>query len=474
MSENMPIWSHPVKSGLEIHSATGKNKPFVWHQNCHKMHDVKMSDCFPGVRSRFRIIASAAFGLALSTASIHAQEPFVFSGIPIQNPRYEILVNEFGYSDSMLDRRSKFVGREYLSGEWAAAVYYQGGNLPAMTRWLTDRFVFPDFITPAPHFTSKYDPPFSNYGPNSSGFDVYGSTIINPDLEIGMKYEMLDLGMDMAGRLSLGLTAHSAGGAGSFVPSGRYVFKHTYDIRNISGLTLTDVKLYQFIHTLEGDAGVYDGRNYGGGMSSYRYGVTLQGKSFGFNQKNYETVEHTDTVAMKYSMVPSGFELGAFGVKDTDSHQFGEPPAGVHKSVAANTLSSSDAYNPAGSSWVAGAVSFNLGNLAPNATTSLDVLLAIHTTFEVVHPPINLVVRTTTTAGGNLTIDFEETTHNPLVGFLLRKSQMLDLPPLEWEPVSTPYQIDVPFPNWRRFQVPVTPETVPKLFFVIQPMIIND
>lgn len=419
-------------------------------------------------------------GLAGWTSPAPADpEPLVFSGIPIINPKVQLLVNEYGYSDSMLDRRQKFLDREYLSGEWAAAVYCEGGNLPPVTRWLTDWFVYPDFETPAPHFTSKYDPPFLNYGPNSHGFDVFGSTVMNADLEIAMTYETLDLGQDMSGRLALGMTPQGAGGTGSFLPSQRYVFRQSYTIKNISGLNLGNVRFHQFLHTLYGDSGRYDARDYGGGLPGYRHGVTLQGKSFGFNMQTDETVEHTDTLAMKFQLPPSGYELGAFGLKAAGDHQFGEPAAGVHKSVAANSLNGSDFFdpdenNPAADAWVAGALSFNLGSLAPNASTSLDVLLAVNTSYQVVHPPINLVIHKAGLANGSYTIDFEETTHNPLVGFILYKSPTLDQPKAQWPPAGVPYLKDIPLLNWRRFQAPANPATEPRLFFFIKPTIIND
>ena len=69
------------------------------------------------------------------------------------------------------------------------------------------------------------------------------------------------------------------------------------------------------------------------------------------------------------------------------------------------------------------------------------------------------------------TIDFEETTHNPLVGFILRKSTMLDMPVLQWDPVAAPYQIDFPMMNWNRFEIAADPESESKAFFSIEPLI---
>jgi len=54
----------------------------------------------------------------------------VSSGFPIANPHWVILLTDWGYADLALDQTPGFVGREYLSGEWAAAVLYTGGQNP--------------------------------------------------------------------------------------------------------------------------------------------------------------------------------------------------------------------------------------------------------------------------------------------------------------------------------------------------------
>jgi hypothetical protein len=412
----------------------------------------------------------------------HADPPFVFSGLPISSPELQMNINSYGYSDSALDNRSMFLGREYLSGEWAGGICYEGGTLPTMFRWFPDRFVFPDFYTydhplGMPHFTGSGT--FTGLGKNSDGMDVFESTISNADLEVRMRYEFRDMGEDPAGRLRLGLAAHSLGGPGQYIPSQRYVFQQTYTFRNLTDAPLTGVKFYQFLHTLHGDWGVYDGRDYGGGMPTHRYGISIQGESLGFNMDDDSTAKFTDTVAMKYSWVPSGFELGPFGMKDTDSHETGEPGEGVHKSIAMNSLNNADSFDPdettpTEDAWVAGAVSFDMGTIEPTETASIDILFAVNSTYETIAPPTNLVIHDVSRSNGMLSIDFEETTLNPHVGFLLRSSPLLDKPAMEWDPVGVPYFLDVPFVNWRRFSTTIDPATTPNLFFLIQPTIIND
>ncbi|MGD7652536.1 MAG: hypothetical protein ACQCXQ_04925 [Verrucomicrobiales bacterium] len=239
-------------------------------------------------------------------------------------------------------------------------------------------------------------------------------------------------------------------------------------------MTLNNVTFYQFLHTLHGDRGVYDERDYGGGWPAYRYGITLQGDSHAFDLRDYSTKLVTDTVAMKFSMPPSGYELGAYGMKNAGDHQFGKPATGTHLSVESNSLNGSDFFDPDESdpdqdAWVSGAVSFNLGSFADQEEKSLDVLLAVKSSHVDAYPPIKLKVHHAGMINGLYTIQFEETTMNPLVGFVLRKSSLLDMPVKDWEFLPVGYQLDVPMPNWRTFEFAVDTESEPSAFFSVVP-----
>ena len=45
--------------------------------------------------------------------------------LTMANPHWNITLTDAGYSDFLLDNTPGFEGREYLSGEWGAAVGYQ-------------------------------------------------------------------------------------------------------------------------------------------------------------------------------------------------------------------------------------------------------------------------------------------------------------------------------------------------------------
>lgn len=397
------------------------------------------------------------------------------TGYIVHSCKWDMLPTDYGYADLALDRRRGFDGREFLSGEWACAVYYQGGTLPALPRWLTPMFFYPDWPTAGPHFgvekAFNIADPFNPT--NVYGFNIYQSTITNTDLRISMKYEMLDLGTNPTARLAQGLMAASAGGAGSSLSSGRYVFQQTYTIFNRSASTLNNIKFYKFLHALESGWGVYDNRAYGGGLPAYHYSITQQGRPYGFKSTTGETVRHTDTLSVVFDTAPSGVELGLYGRKDVDNHVVGKPSVGVHLSVEANSLNGTDYFNPGSTGWVSGAVSFNLGSLSPGQSVSLKALLAIKTTYTVEYPPLNLVNRGLKVSGNNFLIDFQETTQNPVVGFALLKSTTLSTPTKNWEQVPIPYFKDIPLLGWNRFQAPYNPADK-QLFFLIRPVIIND
>jgi hypothetical protein len=422
--------------------------------------------------------------LLITGGRVSAEEPFVFSGLPITSPKLQISVDLSGYSDSMLDMRTKFMGREYLSGEWAGAIYYDGGIKGGMTYWFPERFVYPDYYTydPAtesPHFSTGDS--FSVHGMNADGFEIFGSHIMNEDLEIIMRYEFRDFGEDQTFRPRIGLVPQSWGGIGDSLPAQRYGFMQTYTVRNISGASLDNVMFYQFLHTLHGMWGAYDERDYDldgqtDWWDAFLYCLAIQGDSYAFDQRDFSTKKITDTVAMKFDMMPSSYELGGFGLKSAGDHQFGKPATGVHLSVEWNILNGSDFFdpdenNPEEDAWVGGAVGFNLGSLAPGEEKSLSAMLAVKSTYIDYYPPIDLKIHSVGYKSGNFNIDFEETTMNPLVGFILRRANMLDLPVNEWSQVPVPYQINVPMMNWNRFEVPVDPDSEPETYFSIQPFI---
>lgn len=62
----------------------------------------------------------------------------------LANPHWNITLTDFGYSDFLLDNTPGFEGREYLSGEWGAAVGYRLASGSLVTpQWLEPNFAYP-------------------------------------------------------------------------------------------------------------------------------------------------------------------------------------------------------------------------------------------------------------------------------------------------------------------------------------------
>jgi hypothetical protein len=77
----------------------------------------------------------------------------------------------------------------------------------------------------------------------------------------------------------MGTTPASAAGTATFHRSNRNVLKHTYTIRNKSTAVVTNVNLFQFLHGVQSERGLYDNRLHSGPLGEFRYDTTLAGLS---------------------------------------------------------------------------------------------------------------------------------------------------------------------------------------------------
>lgn len=405
--------------------------------------------------------------LGLSSLPLAAEQSI--PAVAIGNPNWAILMTPEGYSDVALDNRPGFQGREYLSGEWAASIFYTGGSNPSGPIWLRKVWAFPCWDTNS-NFTVDQviagdTPPF-----NSDGFQRFYSRISNGDLEITMRYEMIDTttGIDQ------GDEKEGTGGAGSSTTSDRYVFVQKYEVKNLSGGGLSNVRFYHFLHGLKTGLSLYDDRVYGGPMSAYRYDNTQKGTSLSLHKVTSEIYLHADTVCMHAMDLPSAFECGYYGKKPADDHRVGKPSIGTHLSVEADSLNGVDFFEPSQTpqSWVSGAMCFNFPNLAAGATHEITVLLTIRTESVVVAPPPEIKIIDTFIDGSDFVLDFEETTGAPLDGFLLRSSKdMMGDFPADWPQLLVPRTIGLPYPGASRYRIPINLLVNPKCFYRIQPFI---
>jgi len=299
----------------------------------------------------------------------------------LANPHWNITLTDAGYSDFLLDNTPGFEGREYLSGEWGAAVAYQVAGQPATSPvWLEKNFAFPDWITDSDFGVQS---PITPIGLNADSLPIAQSILTNHDLEITLRHEMLDTVVGTP----MGLAPASATNGGRFIRSSRYVLQQTVTIRNLSGAPISGVQFFQFLHGLNAERGVYDARPYSGARSNFQYDVTLAGVDRGAAGSNSSSAGLEDYLAFHASAAPSAFEIGHYGIEGNgvDNHHIGKPSDGVHLSIEDNwqnppfnARAGTDHFAP-GARWVAGAQRWELGTLAAGQSTNLEILLSLRT-----------------------------------------------------------------------------------------------
>ena len=306
--------------------------------------------------------------------------------LTLANPHWNITLTDAGYSDFLLDNTPGFEGREYLSGEWGAAVAYQvAGQAATPPQWLERNFSFPDWITDSQFSVVA---PIAQTGLNADNLPIAQSVIANGSVQVTLRHEMLDtiVGTPM------GALPASTAGAGASITSSRYVLKQTATIKNISGAAISGLQLFQFVHGLHSQRGVYDNRAYAGPLGDFRYDVTLAGVDPYSIGTNSSSAGLEDFLGFHANVAPSAYEIGRYGIEGNglDDHCIGKPSDGVHLSIEDNwqnppysTRLGTDNFAPA-ERWVSGAERWNLGSLAAGQSVSLDVILSLRTGTQVV------------------------------------------------------------------------------------------
>ncbi len=341
----------------------------------HQTSILKSVKALHGVLRLARLMSFLVLALLLALSRAPAQT------LTLANPHWNITLSDFGYSDFMLDNTPGFEGREYLSGEWGAAVGYQIVGRPVTSpEWLEPQFVFPDWDTRS---TFRVVTPLTPAGLNADGLPIAQSVIDNRDVEVTLRYEMLDTVVGTP----MGMKPASGTGAPMFLLSDRYLLKQTATIKNISGAAMTNAQFFQFLHGLQSERGVYDNRLHSGPLSEFRYDMTQAGVDAAAVGAGSSSAGLEDFVGFHASVAPSAFEVGYYGIEGNgvDDHAVGKPSEGVHLSIEDNWQSApyaarlgTDSFAPA-RRWVAGAQRWDLGLLAPNQSVSLDVLLTLRT-----------------------------------------------------------------------------------------------
>lgn len=303
----------------------------------------------------------------------------------LANPNWNITLTDFGYSDFLLDNTPGFEGREYLSGEWGSAVAYQRTGHTQRPIWLEPNFLFPDWKTNS-DFTVVEG--IHLIGNNLDGLPIAQSIISNGDLEITLRFEMVDT---VTGT-PMGVKPASAAGAATPVNSNRYVMNQTFTVKNISGVPITNVQLFHLLHGFISQHGQYDNRSYPGKLTEYQYDMTMSGVDAGAAGDQSSTVGLEDLIGFHSKVAPSAFEIGHYGIEGNgiDDHSVGKPSDGVHLSIENNWESAPylarknrDNFAPA-DRWISGAQRWELGSIAPGQSVNLDIVLSLLTGTKVV------------------------------------------------------------------------------------------
>ncbi len=136
-------------------------------------------------------ISSSIVALLGATALLFSPSPAAGQGaLTLANPHWNITLTDAGYSDFLLDNTPGFEGREYLSGEWGAAVGYQVAGHPITApQWLEKYFSFPDWTN---NSTFTVVTPLTQTLLNADNLPIAQSVIANADLQITLRHEMLD------------------------------------------------------------------------------------------------------------------------------------------------------------------------------------------------------------------------------------------------------------------------------------------
>jgi len=143
-----------------------------------------------------------------------------------------------GFSDKFwwgTSPRHNFTEHEMLWGEWAAAIYYDGIATAPKAMWLTDKFVFPDWITNSDFYiwgiTNQWNDPANPV----VGYDTGYSSIRNGQVIVTIDYEMVDLGQQGPnGEGGSPMAFGTFQGRPAYVRSERYVLLQTYTITNMT------------------------------------------------------------------------------------------------------------------------------------------------------------------------------------------------------------------------------------------------
>lgn len=282
------------------------------------------------------------------------------------NPHWSISITDSGYSDIILYNAGPFPAdwiHEMISGEWGAAVAYDGIPLalPVRAMWLEPEWNYPTWTTNS-SFT-VVSPMSFPADLDADGLPEGSSVIANGDVEITIALDMVDT-----------VTGTPMGEGTGSVLSDRFVLVTTYTIKNLRATTLTGVRFFPFLHGHPANdeepsvRAFYDTTAYTGALQTYRYDVTERATNSGATDESPTGCMFQDRIGFSTEVAPADFGLGPYrGHVD-------RPATGLHVDVEQDILGNQTTFGP---DEVAGATRIDLGSIASGASKSVQVLLAV-------------------------------------------------------------------------------------------------
>lgn len=302
------------------------------------------------------------FGLVLAVLALSpavAQERY-------STPTWGINLSDYGYSDYINYTAGPFPGdwvHEMISGEWAAAVGYDGipVTLPQRSMWLEPNFAYPDWFSNS-NF-QVVEPLSLPADTDADGLPEGFSVIANADVEIRIEHDFQDTA-----------TGTPMGEIGGSVLSDRYVLRTTYRIRNLRATSLTGVRFYTFLHGHPANderpqvSAFYDSASYAGALSTWRYDVTQRSQNSGAIDGSPTGCTLIDRIGMSMDVPPADWGLGHY------RGHAARPASGLHVDVENDILGNQTTFGP---DEVAGALRRDVGTIAAGATATVQVLLTV-------------------------------------------------------------------------------------------------
>jgi len=195
------------------------------------------------------IFCSVLIGLFLGVQNANALDPSD-QKITLTCPYWTATVDAAGYGDLFYWGNSPYhphSSHELLSGEWAAAIYYDGIATDSNAMWLTNWFEEPDWPT-LNDFEIYTNPTRSNNASNPvNGYDTGNAVIRNSEVEVTIDYEVVDV--NEVGWWSPLAYQEPNDVDVSIAKSERYLFLQTYIIKNIKASgNVTGLEFYQMLH----------------------------------------------------------------------------------------------------------------------------------------------------------------------------------------------------------------------------------